>query len=356
MAITTAHIARNATLEDVAEAAGVHRSTASRALSPETAYKISPDVVARVVAAARALGYRRDLAAAGLRNNRTGLVGMLVPDIANPVFAPVLAGAQTALAEAGYAVLIANARDGDSGLVALVEGLWARRAEGLIIATAHDGDPVIARCLQEGRPAVLVNRTDASERLPAATSNDREGMRLAVRHLVSLGHVRIAHLGGPPNVSTGRLRAQGFAEAMRMEGLTPGPMEAASAYTRNAGQAAAADLFNQGGFTAIVTANDLLALGAYQEMAARGIACPRDISVTGHNDMALVDMVQPPLTTIRINLSQMGREAAALLLERIRAQTAPIQHVFSEPQLIVRGSTASPTQTAQTVPVRLVRL
>ena len=72
--------------------------------------------------------------------------------------------------------------------------------------------------------------------------------------------------------------------------------------------------------------------------------------------MALVDMVQPPLTTIRINLSQMGREAAALLLERIRAQTAPIQHVFSEPQLIVRGSTASPTQTAQTVPVRLVRL
>lgn len=341
---------RPATLQDVADAAEVHRSTASRALNPNTAAMITPDVVARVAEAARLLGYRRDLVAAGMRNNRTGLVGMLVPDIANPVFAPILAGAEGALSEAGYAVLIANANRGDAELLCLVEGLWARRAEGLILATAHDKDPLIARCIAEARPAVLVNRTDLAGRLSASTSDDRAGMRLTVGHLVSLGHRRIAHLAGPPAVSTGTLRAEGYRRAMRAADLPLGPVVAATAYTREAGRAAASALLDRGGFTAIATANDLLALGAFQELQARGLQCPRDISVTGHNDMALVDMVQPPLTTARVDLALIGRQAAALLLDRIRNPGAPIRHFLAKPELVARASTAAPTQIVTAKP------
>jgi LacI family transcriptional regulator len=167
-------------------------------------------------------------------------------------------------------------------------------------------------------------------------------MRLAVAHLVALGHRRIAHLAGPLDVSTGRLRAEGVQAALRDAGLTPGPVVVATGYSRLAGEAASSRLLDAGPFTAIVAANDLLALGAYQAIAARGMRCPDDVSITGHNDMPLVDMAQPPLTTVRINQDLIGRQAAALLLDRIRDKDGPVRHVLAEPELVVRGSTAAP--------------
>jgi len=332
----------SATLQQVADAAGVHRSTASRALNPETAGMISPDVVARIAEAASRLGYRRDLLAASLRTSRTRLVGTLVPDLANPVFAPILAGVEAALAERRYAVLVAHARNDESGLE-LVDGLVARRVEGLILATAHARDPVLARCIELGLPTVLVNRADPEGRLSAVTPDDREGMRLAVRRLVDLGHRCIGHIAGPQDVSTGLLRAEGFRSAMAEAGLTPGPVVQADAYTREAGEAAAERLLaRQGGLTAIAAANDLLALGALRALAARGLSCPEDISITGHNDMPLVDMVQPPLTTIRIFHDRIGREGARLLLDRIARPDAPPVQIRTSPELIVRASSAAP--------------
>ena len=330
---------RGATLQQVADAAGVHRSTASRALSPETAGLISPDVVARITETAARLGYRRDLLAASLRTSRTRLVGVLLPDLANPVFAPILAGVEAALAQHRYALLIANASS-DASALELVEGLIARRAEGLILATAHARDPVLARCVELGLPTVLVNRADPDGRLSAVTPDDREGMRLAVLHLVSLGHRHISHLAGPQDVSTGQLRAEGFRSAMLEAGLTPGPIVAAAAYTREAGQAAAERLLSRRGLTAIAAANDLLALGAVRALSALGLCCPDDVSITGHNDMPLVDMVQPPLTTIRISHDLIGREAARLLLERIAQPDTPPVQIRTPPELILRASTA----------------
>jgi LacI family transcriptional regulator len=329
-----------ATLQQVADAAGVHRSTASRALNPETAHLISPDVSARVAEVAARLGYRRDLLAASLRTSRTRLVGVLVPDLANTVFALILAGIERTLAEHSYAVLVAEARGADEGLE-LVESLVSRRTEGLILATVREDDPVLARCLEHGLPTALVNRADPARRVPAATPDDREGMALAVRHLMGLGHRSIGHLAGPQDISTGKLRAQGFRAAMRKAGLKVGPIEPAAAYTREAGQTAAERLLDrQAGLTAIAAANDLLALGAYGALAARGLACPDAVSVTGHNDMPLVDMVHPPLTTVRIAHEQLGSEAVRLLLERIARPEAPATQVRTVPALIPRGSTA----------------
>jgi LacI family transcriptional regulator len=330
----------------VADAAGVHRSTASRALDPGTAGLISQAVVARVADAAMRLGYRRDLLAAGLRNSRSRLVGVLVPDMANPVFAPILGGIEAGLAEAGYATLVANARQ-DAGSLDLIEELVGRRAEGVILATAREHDPVLARCLALGLPTVLVNRADPEGRLPAATSDDREGMALAVRHLAGLGHTRIGHLAGPGDVSTGQLRAEGFQTAMQALGFEAGCVVAAPAYSRDAGLEAACGLLARyPEITAIAAANDLLALGAYQALASRGLTCPGDISVTGYNDMPLVDMVQPPLTTVRIPHDLIGREGARLLLERMAAMRCGGAAVLPpakimRPALMIRASTAS---------------
>jgi LacI family transcriptional regulator len=267
--------------------------------------------------------------------------------MANPVFAPILGGIEAGLAEAGYATLVANARQ-DAGSLDLIEELVGRRAEGVILATARERDPVLARCLALGLPTVLVNRADPEGRLPAAISDDREGMCLAVRHLAALGHTRIGHLAGPGDVSTGQLRAEGFCTAMMGLGLDAGCVVAAPAYSRDAGRTAALMLLERHPHvTAVAAANDLLALGVYQALAARGLACPGNVSVTGYNDMPLVDMVQPPLTTVRIPHDRIGREGARLLLERMAAMRGtgftalPAQSVMA-PVLVVRDSTAAP--------------
>lgn len=330
------------TLQRVADAAGVHRSTASRALNAATAHLLSPAVAERIQEASRLLGYRRDVVAASLRTRRSLLVGVLVPDIANPVFGPILSGIEAVLAARGYSALIANALD-PARQVAAAHDLIARRVEGMVLATAQRRDPALTACLDAGIPAVLVNRAEADgeagPRACAVVSDDGLGMRMAVEHLVGLGHTAIGHIAGPANLSTGALRRQGFEAAMAAAGLR-GPIVGAAAFTREAGLPAALDLLRRG-VTAIVAANDLLALGAYQALAQRGLACPADVSVVGHNDMPLVDMVQPPLTTVRIRPCDMGREAATLLLGRIATPaSAPVLQVI-RPEFVRRGSTAA---------------
>lgn len=330
-----------ATLRSVADAAGVHASTVSRALNAATRHLVAADVVERVRAVARAQGYRGNPAAASLRTRRSGLVGILVPDIANPVFGPILSGIEAALSHAGYAALIANAGS-DARQAAIVDDLVARRVDGLVLATASTADEVLTQCLASGTPTVLVNRAETARRASAAVSDDALGLKLAVQHLVALGHRRIGYLGGPRHLSTGLLRRQGYEAALLEAGLEPGPVAEAAAYARSAGRLAAAELLARDIPTAIATANDLLALGLYEELAARGLACPGDVSVTGHNDMPLVDMVSPPLTTVRINQDELGRMAAELLVQRIREPGRPAVTWVSRPSLVVRASTARP--------------
>jgi LacI family transcriptional regulator len=170
-------------------------------------------------------------------------------------------------------------------------------------------------------------------------------MRLAVNHLIALGHQRIGHIAGPHEVSTGARRRAGFEASVAAAGLPPRhvAVETAEAYTRRAGCDAALRLLDRKRPpTAIVAANDLLALGVYDALAARGLNCPQHISVVGHNDMPYVDLVSPPLTTVRIAQRDMGEAAAQLLLDRIAHAVVKNEHIVLAPQLIVRGSTAAP--------------
>lgn len=330
-------------LQDVADAAGVHRSTASRALNPATRHLVATDVAERIMTTARRLGYRRDALAASLRTGRSRLVGVVVPDIANPVFGPILRGVESGLASAGYSALLANAGQGAEEAARLVEELMERRVDGLILATARRNDPVLSACLAAGTPTVLVNRAEQMARASAVVSDDHAGLALAVRHLADLGHRRIGHIAGPLHLSTGALRRDGFVDALRALGLEPAGIVEAQEYSREAGQAAAQRLLAAGDVTALAAANDLLALGAYRACAERGLRVPQDVSIVGHNDMPLVDMVEPPLTTIRISHLCMGEEAARLILREIDQPGGAPERIVTPPELIVRGSSAPVT-------------
>jgi LacI family transcriptional regulator len=339
---------RQPTMKQVAEAAGVHVSTVSRALNPATSSMVVPTVASRVLKAAKTLGYRVDPVAASLRTGRSQLVGMLVPDIATNVFAPILSGAIERLSNSGYSVLVAYVSSDPKQQLDLVQGLMARRVDGLILATVTRQDSLVSFCLAQGIPAVLVNRSEQVARLSAVVSDDAAGMRLAVDHLVELGHRRIAHIAGPLEHSTGFLRRAGFMQALATHDIdtASAPCEVAGTYTREQGRAAAERLLQRHReITAIVAANDLLALGAYDALRESGRECPKDISVVGHNDMPLVDLVQPSLTTVRISHFEMGRQAADLLEQAIQDAGGAIRNVVLQPVLIARSSTARPPHT-----------
>lgn len=337
------------TIRDVAQAAGVHLSTVSRALDPRRRGGVSPEVAAAVDAAARRLGYRPNRAASALRTGRSHTLGVLVPDITNPVFPPILQGIEACAAAQGMFVLVANA--GEPALArTVVERMLSQQVDGLVLATAARGDPLVDFIAASGVPAVMVNRADESGRLPSVVSDDRVAMQLAVDHLLSVGCRRIAHLAGPQRLPTGVGRLQGFEWVMRERGHKIAGVAECEAYSREAGRDAMRKLLTPGGKPpdGVVCCNDLVALGAYNALAEAGLKVPRDVCVTGHNDMPLVDMVDPPLTTVRLPHRELGWRAAQLLLDAMAAPDkgqppptgqAPLTLVL-RPELVVRASTA----------------
>lgn len=332
------------TLKDVALKAGVHVSTASRALNPATASVVNVATVARVTSAADALGYRPHLLARGLRTNQTMSVGMVIPDVENPLFGPIVAGAESVLVEEGYSVVIGNADRGTEHAQAVVAGLIERHVDGLILATATRQDSQVDTAIRSQVPVVLVNRTSDDGAASAILGDDQAGITLAVEHLVALGHTRIGHVAGPEWVSTGRLRRQSFIEALEKTGMEHGAdlIEAAEWYQVEPGWAAAGALLTRRpDLTAIAAANDLLALGCYRAIRDRGHRVGVDISVTGYNDIPLLDMMQPPMTTVRVPYRQMGVQAATTLLAHLRG-TAETATIRLAPTLIERESTAPP--------------
>jgi LacI family transcriptional regulator len=326
------------TLKQVAESSGVHLSTVSRALDPKKRHLVADDVVDRVTSIARKLGYQPNRLASSLRTGRSMLIGVLLPDISNPVFAPILGGITEALTPNGYAAIMADAGGDPSVQTAIVDNLINQRVSGLILAPVLRDDKVVAHCLNRDVPIILLNRFKFRNRISSVVSDDMLGMQLAVDYLVSMGHKTIGHVSGPCNTSMGSLRRDGFMHAMKRHRLTPHVKEASNS-SREAGVIPAKALISEvAGITAIVAANDLLALGSFDAIRELGLRCPRDISVVGHNDMPLVELMSPALTTVRVDHREMGRESAKLLLHVIGAQPAKVQHITLPSNLIVRSS------------------
>jgi LacI family transcriptional regulator len=329
----------------VAESAGVHPATASRALNPDTRRLVNTETAERVIRVAQALGYRPNPIARSLKTARSGSVGLVIPDLTNPLFPPIVRGIEDVLGPAGYSAWIVNTDNDPDREQAQVDSLRRRQVEGLIVATARLEHPFLEGLAAAGLPLILVNRRLARGDVPSVTADDAAGVALAVRHLVELGHRRIAHLAGPQDTSTGRTRARAYRQALADHGLPDDPqltVECAS-WTEAAGARALHELLAASATaTAVLAGNDLIALGCYDTLAERGARCPDDLSVVGFNDMPYADKLNPPLTTVRIPHYAIGAEAAQLLLDRLRDPHRHARSVLLPLTLVVRGSTALP--------------
>lgn len=333
------------TLRDVARHVGVHPSTVSRVLNPGTRDMITEEIAQRVTEAAEALAYQPNPIAYGLKTNRSRIVGVLIPDITNPVFPPMIRGIEDAFAEAGYTAVLANTDNDAAREGIILRKMIARRVDGLILATARRRDPLVDECLAEEIPLVLINRTVERGEVSWIVTDDAFGIQLAVAHMAQCGHQRIAHLAGPLSLSTGFARHRGFLQGIKAARLRTDPklIAVCNAFTESEGRRVFLELWaRHHSFTAVVTANDMLALGCYDALNDLGLRVPGDIAVSGFNDMPFVDKLRPPLTTLRIPHYEMGAQAARTLLARVQNRDAPIQHVTFKPELVVRGSTAPP--------------
>jgi LacI family transcriptional regulator len=340
------HPTMSATLRDVAREAGVHTATAARALSDATRDKVSAATRQRVDQAARKLGYTANATAAALRTGRSGFVGMLIPDLANPLFAALVKSAEQRLRPQGWTLLLAQVDPTDGDRLAALRTLVSKRVDGLILATTQSADPILDLVHRQHIPAVLVNRGFGERRFPSVVNDDQQSMRLAIEYLQSLGHRDFLHLSGPRSSSTGLTRLEGFS---RWAGSKQAVVEAGY-FTREAGHVAMLDHLRKAGAgcrqTAVVAANDLIALGAIEAIRSMGGRVPEDFSVIGHNDMPFMDLVSPPLTTVKVHTGLMGQEAADLLVQRMTQpnEAVPATRLL-HPDLVLRESCAAPRDT-----------
>ncbi|MDF2825400.1 MAG: LacI family transcription regulator [Mycobacterium sp.] len=329
------------TIQDVARVAGVHPGTASRALNPALVGRISAETSRRVREAATQLGYVPDPFGRNLRTKRSHTIGVLIPDLGNPVFPPIVRGIEDGLREAGFEALLANTDDSTEREGQLIRVLTARRCDGFIIASSRRDDPAVAALLATDKPVVLVNRLMDTATASVA-SDDAAGMAAAVTHLIELGHTDIAHVSGPATLSMTQVRRSAFEDAMAAAGVPADPHLIATAdrYAVDEGRDAFGALLDRHAPTAVIAGNDMIALGCYSALRARELRCPHDVSVVGFNDMPLSGFLDPALTTVSIPQNDIGAAAAQLVLDLI-AGAAP-QHRLLPVGLVVRSSTAAP--------------
>jgi LacI family transcriptional regulator len=333
------------TMADVAARAGVTVATVSRALSDRTSAALRAETVAHVRAVAEELGYRPNALARGLRTQRSLTLGMLAPDLTNPFMPPVVRAVEEALERAGYTLIVANTDNEPRREAQALQTFASHQVEGLVLATATLDDDWQVGGPAARLPVVLVNRRSRFP-LPTVVPDDAHGVASAVGHLTDLGHRRVAHIAGPLQISTGRARAEAFERAVARAGTDgPPPVEHTSRLTVDEGERACARLLDRRpDVTAIFAANDMLAIGCLRALRRNGVRVPEEVSLVGFNDMQFVDLLDPPLTTVRVPQAAMGQAAAALLLELVGGATPPPTPALVElpGSLIVRGSTAPP--------------
>jgi LacI family transcriptional regulator len=342
------------TMADVARHAGVTVATVSRALGEGTAGELRPETVERVRQAAQALGYRPNRLARALRTQQSRTVGVVVPDLANPFMPSVIAGLEDVLGLAGVAPLVMNTDNDPDREERAVRALLEHQVDGLVVASARLGADWKGPEWAAMVPTVLMNRRSAHA-IPAVIADDLGGAAAVVGHLVGLGHRRIVHIAGPADLGSTADREAGFLAAMEQAAMGQAAMgqeEAdaprvlrATRVTIDEGVRLCRELVATGiEATAVFAANDLLAMGCLKVLREQGIRVPDDVSLVGFNDMVAIDLLEPPLTTIRVPQRELGRRSGEAILELMRdgAGAGPTDPVRLPCELVVRGSTGPP--------------
>ncbi len=340
MSLTLPHVRTR--LMDLAEQAGVSTATVSRVLNGKQG--VSAQTRQAVLAALDVLGYERP---EKLRTRSAGLVGLVVPELSNPVFPAFAQVIESMLSERGYTPLLCTQSPGGTTEDQYVEMLLEHEVDGILFVSGLHADTTASkeryhRLRSRGVPIVLVNGHAEGVDAPSISNDDPSSMELSVRHLVSLGHRRIGLAIGPDRFVPAQRKVVSFAEQLRRQ---LGEEDAAAhvvttLFTVEGGQAAAGELI-ESGHTAIICGSDLMALGAIRAARQRGLDVPTDLSVVGYDDSPLIAFTDPPLTTVRQPVQAMGHAAVSALVAEISGTKAPRSELLFHPELIVRASTGA---------------
>lgn len=333
------HTARAVGVRDVAAHAGVSLGTVSNVLNrPE---QVSPQTRERVEASMRALGFVPSRAAGQLRSRRSDLIGLVVPDIGNPFWASVAHGVETVTDGAGLTMVVGSTHQDPDRQAHLLRGLESQGVDGLLIAPIVDRATDWASFARRRFGVVAVGSHEEVPTSARVNLDDVEGARLAMAHLLDLGHRRIALINGPSSVSWCAARRAGVVRALEERQLTPRDVLVdvlVRDLTVAEGTAALAAVLEPRAVTAVMCVNDMLALGALLAIQRAGLRVPQDVALVGYDDADFAPALNPPLTTVRQPSFDMGVAAARLLLKADERE--PGEHVEFAPVLVVRGSTA----------------
>ncbi|MBB2973636.1 LacI family DNA-binding transcriptional regulator [Mesorhizobium sp. RMAD-H1] len=336
-------MAQKIKLSTIADALGVSTATVSLALRDSPL--VADQTREKIKEHARAIGYIYNRRAASLRTSRSGIVGVVVHDIMNPFFAEILRSIESELDRSRQTFILSNHYDQLEKQRTFIDTLLQLGADGVIMSPAI-GTPAADIQLAEdnGLPVVLIARTVEGANVPVFRGDDSYGIGLATNHLISLGHTRIAMVGGTDQTSTGRDRYHGYVVAMEKAGLPvkpewriPGPR------TKQAGfEVAPQFLALIDRPTAAVCWNDLTAIGLMNGIARAGLVPGEDISVTGYDDLEEAAIATPALTTVWNGQREVGLRAARALLDQLNGVGAPPRQELIKPELRIRQSTSKP--------------
>jgi LacI family transcriptional regulator len=302
---------------------------------------VRPETRERVERAIAELGFRPNTIARALIRKRTQTVGMVIPDVTNPFFSDLIWEVERALTEADYAVVFGNSANDPGRERRYLEAFLGRRVDALVVVVTAGADLEFVRGLAAEVPTVFVDRLVPPD-VDSVVGDNAAGTALVVDHLVGLGHRRVALVNGDAGLETARAREAGADAALARHGLQL-VARSSGAFTLESGdEQARALLAGAAAPTAVVAANDLLAMGVLAAAAGAGLAVPGDLSVTGYDDIAYAAFTSPPLTTVRQPARAMGEEAVHLLLARLAGDGSPPRRAVVEPELRPRSSTGPP--------------
>lgn len=330
------------TVADVARAAGVSMMTVSRAVNNKPG--LSDELRQKILALASEMGYRPSQIAQGLATRQTSTVGLVVPDITNPFYAPIARGAEDVAYEYGYSVFLINtAADLDREAVAF-DSLLRKEIDGAILCSLRTPAGQLEEVVGRFPAAVVVNR-ELKRPMPNVVTinvNDQRGAQAAVEHFLAQGRAAVAHLAGPANSYSGQRRLEGYRAALRAAGLPADPalvepVVLNETLPTSVEAAVRALLARRPDIDAIFAFNDLAAISAVQTLQAMGRRVPEDVAVIGADDIALAGILRPRLSTLRVSLAHIGRLAMRTLLEIFSGETSPASYQI-EPELVLRES------------------
>jgi len=328
------------TLEEIARLAGVSRSTVSRVINHHPS--VRPEVRERVWRIIREVGYQPHAAARNLVTRRSQIVGVVIPEtlpkvFSDPYFPAVLRGISDALVERGYHLmlsLLSPQQEEDF----YQRALRGRVVDGIIVLSAQVTDPLIRRAYQEGLPVVSIGRYPQEPAVSYVDADNVGGGRMATEHLLRLGRRRVATIAGPQTMAPGIDRLEGYRAALQAWGLNPQPEWIVEGDFTEAGGYVAMRRLLPARPDAVFVASDLMAVGALKALREAGLRVPEDVAIVGYDDVELARFTDPPLTTVRQPIYELGRMAVQLLLRQLEEGMRDPQRVILPTELVIRSS------------------